>query len=250
MQKAPRIDKTERKRVLLAAARDVFAREGYHDAKIDDIARVANVAKGTYYLYFKDKRAVMEELVDGLFLRLGGAILRVDPGKNVRAQVEHNVRAIVAVLLDDPAMTRLLLSYAAGLDPAFARKVSSFYDGVRTMLRVALEDGQALGIVAEGDAELYAAFTIGAMKESLYDFVIGARSGSRELVVDELFRFLARGYLRVGTNDSPVIRASRRLRDGAAPTSRSGRTPAPSAEAKPRRASGSRRRRAAPSSGS
>src|SRR3954462_557275 len=99
------MDKTERRQVLLRAARDVFATKGYHDAKVDDIVALANVAKGTFYLYFPDKRSVFAELVDGLFKRLGEAILRVDTEADVESQVKHNIRAIVSVLLEDPALT-------------------------------------------------------------------------------------------------------------------------------------------------
>src|SRR6516162_5222129 len=119
------MDKTERRLALLRAARDVFATKGYHDAKIDDIVAAAKVAKGTFYLYFPDKRSVFSELVDGLFGRLTLAILRVDTAGDVEAQIKHNVRAIIAVLLDDPVLTQILLSYAAGLDPQFTEKVRS-----------------------------------------------------------------------------------------------------------------------------
>ncbi len=135
----------------MRAARDVFATKGYHDAKVDDIVALAKVAKGTFYLYFPDKRSVFSELVDLLFQRLGAAILKVDPAADVDAQVKHNIRAIVAVLLDDPALTRILLSYAAGMDPAFVDKIRSFYDGVKALLSESLTEGQRLGIVAAGD---------------------------------------------------------------------------------------------------
>jgi AcrR family transcriptional regulator len=175
----------------------VFSSKGYHDAKVDDICVAANVAKGTYYLYFKDKRAVLEELVDGLFGRIATAILRVDVARDVRGQVQHNIRAIVAVFLDDPALTRILLSYAAGLDPAFVRKIGSFYSGVRTMLRSALEEGQRMGIVAEGDADFFASVSLGIMKEVLLEASTSERPRPREEIVEELFRFLAGGYLRM-----------------------------------------------------
>src|SRR4029078_9160886 len=97
------MDKSERRNALLRAARDVFATKGYHDAKVDDIVARAKVAKGTFYLYFTDKRSVFSELVDLLSHRLGTAILKVDPVADVDGQIKHNIRAIVAVLLDDPA---------------------------------------------------------------------------------------------------------------------------------------------------
>ncbi|MFO0619008.1 MAG: TetR/AcrR family transcriptional regulator [Polyangiaceae bacterium] len=210
-----RVDKAQRRKVLLDAARDVFADKGYHDAKVEDIAERANVAKGTFYLYFKDKRAVLEELVDGLFMRITMAIVRVDVGEEVTSQLVHNIRAIVAVFLKDLALTRVLLSYAAGTDPAFVEKVSAFYDGARTMLRTALEEGQDLGIVAKGNADVYATFTLGALKETLLQQATSKSPRPREEIVAELFRFLEGGYLRTPREVVPLGAAHRPL--GSAP---------------------------------
>lgn len=195
------VDKSARRHELLRAARDVFATKGYHDAKIDDIVKQANVAKGTFYLYFRDKRSVFSELVDGLFTRLGAAILHVDTTLGVESQVKHNIRAIVAVFLDDPALTRILLSYAAGLDPAFVAKIRDFYDGARKLLRSALEEGQRMGIIADGDANLYATFTIGALKEILLEAATSKKPRPREEIVNQLFELLEHGYLRVRTSN-------------------------------------------------
>jgi len=192
------ITKAARRQVLLRAARDVFATKGYHAAKVDDITAAAKVAKGTFYLYFKDKRSVFSELVDGLFTRLGGAILHVDPRDDVETQVKHNIRAIIAVLLDDPALTQILLSYASGLDTAFMNKIQSFYDGVKELMRASLEEGQARGIVASGDTRLYATFTIGALKELLLETTsASAEPRPREELVNGLFTLLQGGYLRI-----------------------------------------------------
>jgi len=188
--------KAERRQALLKAARDVFATKGYHDAKVDDIVSLAEVAKGTFYLYFPDKRSVFSELVDLLFQRLGAAILKVDPAGDVDAQVKHNIRAIVAVLLDDPALTRILISYATGMDPAFVAKIRSFYDGVKAILSSSLTEGQRLGIVAPGDPRRFATFTVGALKEILAEGVNGEAPLAREEIVDALFSFLQAGYLR------------------------------------------------------
>lgn len=190
--------KTERRQELLRAARDVFAEKGYHDAKIDDIVSAAKVAKGTFYLYFRDKRSVFSELVDGLLGKLVTTIVTVDTAGDVGAQVQHNIRAIVAVLLDDPALTRLLLSYAGGVDPAFVTRVRMFYDKVKLLLQSSLEEGQRLGIVAPGDARLYATFTIGALKEILLEASAKEPSRGRESIVQALYGLLETGYLRIG----------------------------------------------------
>jgi AcrR family transcriptional regulator len=60
-----KVDAAERRQAILDAALTVFADHGYEAARLDDIASRAGVAKGTLYLYFKDKEALFEALVRG-----------------------------------------------------------------------------------------------------------------------------------------------------------------------------------------
>src|SRR5689334_8304629 len=48
---------------LVDAAREVFAAKGYHVATVTDITRKAGLAKGTFYLYFDEKKEIYYELV-------------------------------------------------------------------------------------------------------------------------------------------------------------------------------------------
>jgi AcrR family transcriptional regulator len=60
----PRAERqAERRETILAAALDEFAARGFAATRLDDIARRADVAKGTIYLYFRDKEALFQELV-------------------------------------------------------------------------------------------------------------------------------------------------------------------------------------------
>jgi AcrR family transcriptional regulator len=195
----PFVDKSERRQQILQHARDVFAKHGYHAAKIDDIVAAAGIARGTFYLYFTDKRAIFEEIVDGTFLRIGAAIVRVDTDhatRSVGEQVRDNIRAIVHTLLEDPATTKILLSDAVGLDPAFDRRLIAFYEETGKLLATSLSDGQALGIVAQGDARMFAIMTLGALKEILYQVIMRGLDYSEERIVSELYSFLCTGYLR------------------------------------------------------
>src|SRR3954454_777694 len=50
---------TEQRRCsILQAARAVFARQGYANTVVDDIATQAGIAKGTIYLYFPSKEQI------------------------------------------------------------------------------------------------------------------------------------------------------------------------------------------------
>lgn len=180
----------------MAHAREIFAKKGYHAAKIDDIIAAAGIARGTFYLYFEDKRGIFEEIVDRTIARIGMTIVRVDPRDRVAAQVEENVRRIVGMLLEDRATTKILLSDALGVDAAFDRKLHSFYDEVCTLLENSLCEGQELGIVAPGDARILAYLTIGALKELMFHIVWRGEEEPEDKLVSHIVAFLRAGVLK------------------------------------------------------
>src|SRR5438046_5717704 len=53
-----------KRELILRAATRVFARNGYFNSKVADIARAANVADGTVYLYFKSKEEILHSIFD------------------------------------------------------------------------------------------------------------------------------------------------------------------------------------------
>ena len=192
--------KAERRQQILNVARDVFAKRGYHTAKIEDIVAAASIARGTFYLYFEDKRAIFEEIVDRTIARLGMSIVRVDPhdgARSVSDQVKEQIRRIVRILLEDRATTKILLSDALGVDPTFDRKLLSFYDEMSSLLEGSLRDGQALGIVREGDVRLMSWLTMGALKEVMFQIVQRGAEYDEDKLVDGTFAYFTSGYLRV-----------------------------------------------------
>ena len=191
------MDKTARRLQILSEAREVFAKHGYHASKVDDIVAAAGVARGTFYLYFEDKRAIFEEIVDRMLTKVGMSIVRVDVERPVENQIKENIRRIVEVLLDDRSTTRILLSDARGVDPAFDRKLQAFMEEVHTLMQGSLEDGQERGIVRKGDARIQALFAMGALREMLFQVVVRGWDYPKEAIVDELYSFLEHGLLRV-----------------------------------------------------
>ena len=67
-----RVDRAE---AILAAALEVFGREGYADATVEEIARRAGVAKPTVYNRYGDKRTLFVEAVNRGVVRSGERIL-------------------------------------------------------------------------------------------------------------------------------------------------------------------------------
>ncbi len=72
---APARDDTRDKRAaIIEAARSLFAKQGYEETSIAEIARAAGVGVGTVYLYFENKRQILVEVSVSVQASLAAAI--------------------------------------------------------------------------------------------------------------------------------------------------------------------------------
>lgn len=193
-----RKSKEERRRELLDAARDVFVQKGFQAATIDDIALEASVARGTFYLYFDDKRAVFEALVDRFLVAIGQCVKSIELGSDAPPPVDQlraNIRRVVEQCLAEPTIVKLALFDATGLDPDLDEKLHGFYEGLRTLIDESLQQGQELGMVRPGDRRVMVAVGLGGLKEVLVDAVEGRIAADADALTEEIMRFLAGGLL-------------------------------------------------------
>ena len=82
---------------IIEGAIKVFARKGFYNAKVSEIAREANVADGTIYLYFKNKDDILislfEEKVEMIIREMEKELVKgSDSLHKIRIFVEHHLR--------------------------------------------------------------------------------------------------------------------------------------------------------------
>jgi AcrR family transcriptional regulator len=63
-----------RRDAILAAALEEFSDRGFEATRLDDVAKRAGVAKGTIYLYFRDKESLFQELIRSMLTPVVGSI--------------------------------------------------------------------------------------------------------------------------------------------------------------------------------
>ncbi|MBD3184666.1 TetR family transcriptional regulator [Candidatus Poribacteria bacterium] len=102
--------KPEKYKSIIDAAVKVFAREGFHNAKIQDIAKEAGIAHGTVYIYFDSKDAllisVFEEKLGELIDYVKSEIEKIEsPEEKIRRLISLQVE----IMKENPNLTELML---------------------------------------------------------------------------------------------------------------------------------------------
>jgi AcrR family transcriptional regulator len=158
----------ERRAQLVNAARDVFGQKGYHAATVDDITRAAGVAKGTFYLYFDEKREVYYDLVRSFLQRvkdIGASVAReVHTPQEFFARCEQAAQELVRVFLENQKLARLTYRESMSLDPELERLLRDFY---RDLARVEADNirvGIEIGLFRQVDPRICAYAHIGMVE--------------------------------------------------------------------------------------
>ncbi len=145
-----------RREAILSAALDEFSLRGFEAARLDDVAKRAGVAKGTIYLYFRDKESLFQELIRAMLTPLIGTIEALgaaDVPMSVLTEqiVELFVREVYETRRKD--VIRLMISEGRRfpkLAEFYYREVlSRIIAAVRALLRRAAARGEVPEALAE-----------------------------------------------------------------------------------------------------
>lgn len=123
-------NKEEKKQKLMDAAYSLFKEKGVNDTSIQEIVDKAGVAKGTFYLYFKDKYDAQDCLIVNTSKKLfESAIKYVDKKKikDFKDRLIAIIDYIIDYLKDNPDILKFLSKYLSlGV---YSDKVSNLIEG-------------------------------------------------------------------------------------------------------------------------
>ena len=182
----------DKRRVILDAAVRVFARQGFHSARVSDIADEAGVAYGLVYHYFGSKDAVLDEV----FLERWGLMLQAirevddDPGLAARDKLQAIASFIVDSYRHHPDVMKVIIVEVTRAANSFGQThlalIREAYALIAAIVRKAQADGAFRGTVTPEFAAL--AF-YGTLEQVLTGWIFGmAQEG--EAAYDDAKRFV------------------------------------------------------------
>lgn len=163
---------------IIDAAIRVFARAGYYNSRVSDIAREAGIASGTIYLYFKTKDDILVTLFREKMTEWVAHVRREIAGvKDPVAKIRRLVELHFTVLEANPALAEVVqVELRQGhkfFRGASAHEVSAYFDLIGSVL----DEGVAAGLL-RNDLPIKVATKVlfGAMDQVATSWVLGKRA--------------------------------------------------------------------------
>ena len=177
-RKSSRNGASGKREAILRAATRVFARNGYFNSKVADIARAADVADGTVYLYFKSKEEILHSIFDQ---NMAEAIVS---GRKLIEKIsdpKEKLRRIAVLHLERLGADRdLAIVFQVELrgSTKFMQEFSAAgFAEYLGLLRKTFEEGQRSGVFRKNlNAKLVSKILFGALDEMATNWIISKRS--------------------------------------------------------------------------
>lgn len=172
------------------AAQALFLAKGYAATSVDEIVRDAQVAKGTFYLYFKTKddilRALEQRFVEGFQERLHAAVDRRKADDWI-GRLDAWLEASLSGYFDNVQTHDLVFRENQPLNLRMPSDHPIF-----THLATLIADGEAAGAWTAGDAHLTAVMLFHAMHGAVDDAVVAPKKTNRKRLLAGVLAFAHR----------------------------------------------------------
>jgi len=180
--------KKNRKQQILLAASKVFGKKGYHSTSISDICSKADVARGTIYLYFDNKRDIFETLINEFSSSMLEDIRMFSLDEPLSDQFDRNIRRFMEIIVENRDLTKIVASEAVGLDSEFDHHLILFYTKLAEYIEGALIMMQKCNEVSPKiNTRLLAYSILGTIKEVAYQWSL---DGGSILDMDPLIKYM------------------------------------------------------------
>jgi AcrR family transcriptional regulator len=181
-----------RQKILDAAEREI-GQKGFAEASISTITAEAEVAQGTFYLYFRSKEDVLRELV----LRMGRRLRRhltlaiADAPSRLEAE-RRGLLAFLEFARANPNLYRVV-EESQFVDPSLHRR---YYEEFARNYRAALVAAEDAGEIRAGDADVRAWTLMGLAVMLGHRYGLWEPDAPLKPIADAAFDMIARGVER------------------------------------------------------
>jgi AcrR family transcriptional regulator len=170
MSQAPAPDK---RRAILDAAITVFARQGFHSARVSDVAAEAGVAYGLVYHYFDSKEQMLNELFSERWkLLLEASQERQRSDASPRDKLRGVASFIIESYRHEPELMKVIIVEVTRAANSFGRthlaEIRAAYDVVAGIVSDAQETGEFRDDV---DPDFAAMLFYGAIEQLLSGWI-------------------------------------------------------------------------------
>ncbi len=170
----------KRKQQIIDTAKVMFIDRGFQSTHIGQVCEELNIARGTVYQYFGNKREILYAILESIEEKIDDILdpddlkdfLKTNPSQ--KELVKFNTERVgecISVIISEPIVIKLIFKDIVGIDEEVTDRVQKFLDYIVQVVQRDIDEIKKKGIYKKGlNPEVTAVMLIGAVMFMVYQF--------------------------------------------------------------------------------
>ena len=185
-----------RKQQIVSTAKEMFMDKGFQSTHIGQVCDKLNIARGTVYQYFSNKKEILYNLLDEVIEEIAEIFdqedlkdfIRTNPAKNTTVDfITSRIRKSISILLNEPIVIKLLFKDIVGIDQEVVDRVNLSVAKIMNVITAEIDELKRFGAFNKTiDSRITASMLVGGIMILVYEYSLRRKDILQEPVVESI----------------------------------------------------------------
>jgi AcrR family transcriptional regulator len=196
----------KRKQQIIETAKSMFIENGFQSTHIGQVCEKLNIARGTVYQYFGNKREILYAVLEQVEEKIDDILdaddmkdfYKTNPSqKAVLKFVSDRVQSTVSVIIAEPIVIKLIFKDIVGIDEEVISRVNKFIEHIAKILIRDVEEVKKKGVYKKTvNADITAVMLVGGVLFVVYEFLKKEQDVLNKEVIESMVANYLTGILK------------------------------------------------------
>ena len=195
-----------RKLQIINTAKDMFINEGFQSTHIGQVCEKLNIARGTVYQYFSNKKEILYAILDSVIEEIEDILdpddlseflgHNEDPQK-IKKFIHKRIAGTMSVLVNEPIVIKLISKDIVGIDEEVAERVNISVMSLARIISAEIAELKDKKIYKDSvDPQVTASMLIGGVMMIVYEYEKKKRDVQDSILIDSIADNYLSGVVR------------------------------------------------------
>lgn len=186
----------DKRRQIIKAAVKVFSQKGFHESKVDEIAQLADVGKGTVYEYFSSKVELFQEMFkEGMQFYLRNLSNDLKPDMSCQEKLQRIVKLHLKFVVQYKDLAKLTLTEQTYFNEDFHKWIWENRVKKLKLLEQIIDEGVARGEFRQVDSSAAAVALTGVLGAMFSPMIFSQAKVNYKELIEPVMDIIFNGLL-------------------------------------------------------
>lgn len=190
-----------RKQQIIDTAKEMFIEKGFQSTHIGQVCEKLNIARGTVYQYFSNKKEILYALMDSVIEKIEDVLDKDDlqeflsvnpPQDKIVVFIKNRISQSISMILSEPIVIKLIFKDIIGIDIEVVERVNRSVDSIKNVIAEEIGELKNQGIFRDNlNPHITASMLVGGIMLIVYEY----EKNGEDVMNQEVITSIVENYL-------------------------------------------------------